>query len=329
MSAPPGGARGGPRPPLALSVAGHYWTIAPLAAHTLRPRPAPPSRSFWATVEDPKVGAVRLSGRLRDRPGDALVVLIHGLGGDVGSHYLLEAARAAEDAGLSSLRLNLRGADRTGEDFYHAALTADLHAAIASPELARYERLYLLGYSLGGHLALRCATEPLDPRVRAVAAICPPLDLAVGAHAIDEPRRAVYRRHVLTALQEIYAAVARRREVPLPVPLARRIRKLREWDQRVVAPRFGFDSVAHYYHEASVAPRLTHLTVPALVVEARHDPMVPEATVLPALERISPMLDARWIERGGHVGFPASATLGVPGPPGIEGQALAWLRQRH
>ena len=51
-------------------------------------------------------------------------------------------------------------ADGRGEDFYHAGLTVDLEAAIASPELARYQRILILGYSLGGHVVLRYAANP-------------------------------------------------------------------------------------------------------------------------------------------------------------------------
>ena len=93
------------------------------------------------------------------------------------SRYARVGAGEALAAGMSCLRLNLRGADLEGEDFYHAGLTADLHAALADPALERYERVHLLGYSLGGHVVLRWATESGDARVRSVAAICPPLDL--------------------------------------------------------------------------------------------------------------------------------------------------------
>ena len=64
------------------------------------------------------------------------LLIVHGLGGSAKSPYTAKAAHAAAAAGLSSLRLNLRGADLLGEDYYHAGMTADLAAAIASPELA-------------------------------------------------------------------------------------------------------------------------------------------------------------------------------------------------
>jgi pimeloyl-ACP methyl ester carboxylesterase len=69
----------------------------------------------------------------------------------------------------------------------------------------------VLGFSLGGHVTLCHALRPSDARLRAVASVCAPLDLAAGCSAIDHPRAAVYCGHVLAGLKEIYTAVARRR----------------------------------------------------------------------------------------------------------------------
>ena len=89
--------------------------------------------------------------------GEKFPLVVHGLGSEIDAPYVVAAAQAAEARGLSCLRLYLRGADRKGEDFYHAGLTADLHAALASPTLASYDRVFVLGYSLGGHVTLRYA----------------------------------------------------------------------------------------------------------------------------------------------------------------------------
>lgn len=308
---------------------GHWFTVAPVARHTLLRRDVPSSVPFRLTVPDARYGEVRLSGRLHHAPSDTLLVVVHGLGGDVGSHYVLDAARAAGAAGIASLRVNLRGSDRTGEDIYHAAISGDIHAILKSEALARYERILLVGYSLGGHIVLRAATEPaLDPRVRAASAVCPPLDLFRGARAIDEPSRIVYRRHVLAAIKEIYYEVARRRPVPVPIAEVRKIATIREWDERIVAPRFGFRDADHYYTEASVAPRLSKITIPALIVAARHDPMVPESTIAPALASAREPLEVRWVNRGGHVGFPGRVELGLMREGGLEEQVVDWLIEK-
>jgi hypothetical protein len=283
----------------------------------------------WA-VGDTRYGAVRLTGRFHPTPGatEALLV-VHGLGGHIDSHYMVAAARAAARVGMAALALNLRGAPRDGEDFYHAGLTADVETALASKELAGFERVHLLGYSLGGHIVLRWAARPTDPRVGAVAAVCPPIDLAAGAEAIDEPGRAFYRRYVLLNLLEMFQAFAARRpgETKLPVEEARRITSLVDWDDRVVAPHHGFENARHYYQQATVAPLLLdRLAVPALVVSSEADPMVAPRTTQELLAR-APDVDDRWTPHGGHVGFPHDLDLGEDGPAGLEHQIVAWLRR--
>ena len=97
-----------------------------------------------------------------------------------------------------------------------------------------------LGYSLGGHVSLRYALDVSDPRVRAVAAVCAPLDLDRSATHIDALRSFIYRRHVLDGLNEIYNAVAARSTVPTPPARVARARRMRDWDSLTVVPRFRF-----------------------------------------------------------------------------------------
>lgn len=303
-----------------MSLPGHFWTIAPRLRHSLRPRQVPAPRPWQTTLADPVAGEIPVTGLLREVPGsDELLVIVHGLGGSTESHYMLRAAVAAEAAGLSCLRINLRGCDRQSGDFYHAGLTADLHAALASEDLARYQKIYVLGYSLGGHVVLRLGTEEGDPRLAAVAAVCAPLDLALSQREIDAPAVWVYRRYLLASLNGIYAAVAARRPMPLPVEQALRIRTIREWDDRIVAPRHGFADAGDYYARASVAPRLPALRVPALLLNAEGDPMVPARAVRAALADRPSRLEVRWLARGGHVYFPGEL---------VDAQVIGWLREQ-
>jgi predicted alpha/beta-fold hydrolase len=310
---------------MALDLLPHLWTLRPRIVHAVRPQRAPESRPWETVVDDPQVGPVRLTGRLRERPGDELLVLVHGLGGCTDSHYMVRGAEAAEAAGLSCLRVNLRGADRRGEDYYHAGLTSDLHAVLAS--VAGSPRIYVLGYSLGGHLALSLATEPLDPRVAAVAAVCAPVDLGLAEAEIDAPNFGLYRWYLLRSLSDIYRAVAARRPVPYPVERLGEIRLIREWDDRIVAPRHGFRDAADYYARASVAPRLPDLRVPALLLNSECDPMVPARSVRPALDRPSPRLRVAWV-RAGHVAFPRGLDPGLADGIGMDAQVIGWLRSR-
>ena len=311
-----------------MSLAGHYWTVASPLTHALVRRAAHPSTRWQVHVEDPRAGRVRLGGLLRIVPGArGLVVIIHGLGGRPTSHYCARAAAMAEASGLSSLRFGMRGTDHLSEDFGHAGLVEDLDVALASAELQAHERLYVLGYSIGGHVALRFAASAHEPKLRAAAAICAPLDLMVSADAFDRRIAWPYRRHVLRGLKRIYRDIAARREVPTPPSVVDRVRTIRELDHLTVVPRHGFASVDDYYRRESVAPRLGDLRVPSLLVAAEGDPMVPAATLRHALNG-SAALRVVWTPRGGHVSFPGDLDLGLAGRAGLEAQVMGWLMEQ-
>src|SRR5687768_450621 len=108
-------------------LAGHFWTLAPFLRNLASPRAATPSIAWQCSVNDPLFGPLRLTGKLSTPEGATrLLLIVHGLGGHADSHYMAAATHAAQALGVASLRLNLRGADRLGEDYYHAALTSDL-----------------------------------------------------------------------------------------------------------------------------------------------------------------------------------------------------------
>ena len=309
-----------------MALRGHLWTLGPTLLHRVRPERAPEAEAWPTPVADPRVGGGTPRGLYRRVPGaQACVVVVHGLGGTTDTFYCIRAAQVAEELGLSCLRLALRGADRRGEDFYHAGLVEDLAAAVASEALAGYARIHVLGYSLGGHVSLRYALSPSDARVASVAAIGPPLDLERGAQAIDHARSLVYRRHVLAGLKEIYAAVAERREVPTPVERVEQAATIRAWDGLTVVPRYGFDDVAHYYAAMSAGPRLAEIGLPTLIVQSEHDPMVPPWTYRDHLARELPSVTAVHLPVGGHVSFPARVRFPDGAHTDVERYALSWL----
>ncbi|MFW2388497.1 MAG: YheT family hydrolase [Polyangiales bacterium] len=285
-----------------------------------------PDWQRWETsLRDGVVGTLDLSGRLsQGGAADTVLVIVHGLGGSATSYYAKRAAQAAARAGLDSLRLNLRGADRSGADYYHAGLTDDLEAAVESPALAGYENILILAYSLGGNMMLRYLADRPDARVRAAATVCSPIDLKPGARAIDRPRGIFYRRHILNGLKDIYRNVAARRDVPLSIAQADRIDTIEQWDERVIAPRHGFAGAEDYWAKTSACHVLDEVETPTLFIAAERDPMVPIDTVRPWLQNAA-RLRRIVTNQGGHVGFPQKMDLGLGIEGTVEDQIIQWM----
>ncbi|HEX5658410.1 MAG TPA: alpha/beta fold hydrolase [Polyangiales bacterium] len=305
---------------------GHAYTLGPrlLYGRNL----VPPEAELWRTrcVEGGR--ELEISGFLSEaRNADTLVIILHGCGGAPTSHYAVIAARYFAEHGVSALRLAWRGADFAGEDIYHAAQTADVHAAIADARFAGYKRIWLLGYSLGGHCCLHVAHETKDARVTAVATVCPVLHLVQTNLAIDHPSRAFYRRYVLGGLISNYEHVDKRGRAPTPHAQVRRATTFRAYDGLAVVPRYGFSSVDDYYTRACASQIVGKIERPTLVLVARHDPMLPSTIAESLRSSFSPAITLMLSERGGHAGFPLDLDLGERGALGLEAQVHAWLER--
>ena len=312
-----------------MSLSGHAWTLGAYLYRWLRPQAPPPSEAWSGIVEDSRRGSVRLTGRLnRVESAEGLVVLLHGLGGCADSSYLYPGVKACLASGLSCLRLNLRGADRQGEDVYHAGLTADLRAAVGSEVARSHRRVWVLGYSMGGHIGLRLAVEENEASVEAVAAVCPPIDLHATARLLDSPSRWPYRTYLLRQLSEIYSEVARRHPDGPRFEDVAAARSFVEFDSLVVAPRYGFRDAEDYYRQVSVGPVLTRLQVPSLIVAAAEDPMVPAQSLRDAVVGRPEKLTVVWGSPGGHLAFPQPPRILGEGAAGLESQIVGWLRQQ-
>ncbi len=250
----------------------------------------------------------RLLGSLRG-PVDAapLALLIHGLGGCEDSIYLRETARCCLAAGYAVLALNLRGAGPSRphcRSEYHAGRSADLHAVFTALQ-SHQQGILPIGYSLGANMLLKALGELGDEApalgIVAAAAVAAPIDLAQTAEAIARPRNRVYQHYILRFLKQLALTTP-----GLPAETARMVkalRRVRDFDDRFIAPRNGFDGVEDYYARSSSLAFLPRITVPSLLIHAWDDPWIPPAAYRDfnwgTATAITPLLSAA----GGHVGF--------------------------
>ena len=309
-----------------MSLSGHYFTLREHFSRLARPG-LPSNLTRWEVAGRDQHGLpLRLSGAIAHASERELLIVLHGLGGSIESRYMPSALHAALARGVSCLLLNVRGAGDSSASIAHAGLTEDLALVLAADSLRVYERVYLLGYSMGGHVALRYASHDPDPRVQSVVALCSPLDLAASMRAFDRPLFNPYRKYVLEGLAAQLERYRQSGRAPAGLERAPRIRRIFEWDRDVVAPAFGFESAWAYYERCSASNTLQSLAIPALYVGALKDPMVPYDTVRGALVRNGGKLSVVWAESAGHLAFPARFSLGLSAEPSLEAQCLSWLQ---
>ncbi len=253
---------------------------------------------------------VRLQGwhsHVQGREPIGMALLLHGWEGSAESSYMrMTAARMLEE-GFDVVRLNFRDHGNThhlNPGIFHSNRIDEVVQA-AGDIARRWPQLPLVaaGYSLGGNFVLRLALRAPSAGVplRRVASVCPVLDPAITMESIENGP-AMYDWY----FRRKWAGSLRRKRDLFP--------ELSDWDDQVlkldiraltawlVEHHTDFGSLQAYFDGYSIAgDRLADLTVPADILMAKDDPVIPFATFngwrLPAHAHLE---IAPW---GGHCGF--------------------------
>lgn len=292
-----------PRPPW---LTGRLQTLR--ALRWPLPAALTPGHRLWLPLADGDALAAMLHFPETPRPLP-LAVLVHGLTGSEGDPYLREAARALLRRGFRVLRLNLRGSvpsQPRSTSHYHTGRSEDVAEAISAlPAALTGDGVVVAGWSLGGALTLlllaRAAETPGLPRILAGAAICPPLQPEL-AHATIDANPILGRALLAMYRKEVLAVPAR----DLPPELrqaALEARSIQEFEARVTAPRFGYPSYAVFCEVNRPAAALPRIRVPALVMMAADDPLVPLSSMDGIDWSACPAVLPVPVSGGGHCGF--------------------------
>ena len=235
-----------------------------------------------------------------------VAILLHGWEGSATATYVLSLGSLLLAHGFDVVRLNLRDHGTThhlNRDIFHSCRLAEVVGAIRALALHFADaRLYLAGFSLGGNFMLRVAADALVPdAVAGAVAVSPVLDPEVTLTAL-ETGPALYRRSFLKRWSR---SLERKQRVWPGVhafDAMLRLKDLRAMTAGLVATCTDFPSLAAYLEGYAVTGgRLASLRVPAAVLLADDDPIVPAAD-LARLAR-SPRLTVVRSRYGGHCGF--------------------------
>ncbi|HTY49108.1 MAG TPA: alpha/beta fold hydrolase [Steroidobacteraceae bacterium] len=244
-------------------------------------------------------------------PADALprraALLLHGWEGDAGAGYMLLLAQQLFERGFEVLRLNLRdhgGTQALNRGLFHSCLLDEVVGAVRAVQaLLPGHTLSLAGYSLGGNFLLRAAARAPHEglRIARVVAVSPVLDPAATLEAI-ETGLPVYHRYFVRK----WSASLRAKQAAWPQDYdfteVRRLADLRGMTDALVRRCTHFGSLAEYLDGYAITgARLESLAVPATIITALDDPIVPAA----GLARLATSAALRVVltRRGGHCGF--------------------------
>lgn len=258
----------------------------------------------------------------QNRAAALTLIVVHGLEGSSDSQYMQGIARDGLVAGMNVVLMNQRncgGMDHFAPTLYNSSLSSDVaavaHHVIENDGISHFA---LAGFSMGGNLVLKLAGEwgsnpPLQ--FRAVAAVCPAMNLAASADALHEPRNRIYEYYFLMQLFRRMRLKARHFPDDFDPARLRGISSLRLFDDRITAYYCGFSGADDYYARASAANVVDRISVPTLIIHAANDPFI---RLLPETrQRILSNPNITYIETndGGHCAF-----IGQPDGNGYDGR---------
>jgi predicted alpha/beta-fold hydrolase len=316
-------------------------TLVPRRIGTQSWRSAAIPREFELADGDRLTAALHIHA---DDPGRTkpLVILLHGLEGDVDSHYVRGMSAKAHALGFHSLRLNYRGcggSDALSRKLYNGDLIGDIDTVVRTMAAEAAWPIVVVGVSLGANKILRLFADYGDnppPGLLGGVAISPPIDFLMTNVAFRQGFNWVYDKYFLrklkVKLQRRQALYGHDTGISQRVKNGLATNWLRDFDEAVTAPEGGFANAHEYYSRAGVGDGLVAIRIPTLIIHAKDDPLIPMEVFdsRAALIASNPALTTIFTDRGGHVGFLEHPSM-IPPEPWMdhywaENQAIAFTR---
>jgi predicted alpha/beta-fold hydrolase len=247
------------------------------------------------------------------RPPRGLVVLLHGWEGSAESGYVVNTAARLLAEGYEVFRLNFRDHGDTHAlhpGLFHSCRIDEVVGAVrAIAERFPARPLAVAGFSLGGNFALRVALRAPDAGIplHCALAVCPVVSPGAGLFALEDAPW-FYQRYFLHK----WRGSLRRKQALFPdtelFTPAELGGDLRALTRSLVLRHTDFGSLENYLDGYSIAgSRLASLRVPATILTASDDPVIPVADFraldLPACAELD------IATHGGHCGFLHDASL--------------------
>lgn len=212
--------------------------------------------------------------------------------------------------GWSTLAWNFRGCSEEINRqliFYHSGSTNDLQTIINHVRTScQFQKLFLLGFSLGGNLILKYLGEQgagLPGNIFKAVCFSVPLNLHQSCERISRGVNRIYSHRFLKKLKKKVLQKAKKYPDNFDLKSLGEVRRLIDFDDRFTAPIHGFENAIDYYQRCSSINYLEDITIPTLIVNARNDPFL-SGSCFP----VDKLANHDFVElltpsNGGHCGF--------------------------
>ena len=256
---------------------------------------------------------------------NSIIILSHGLEGDSSRQYITGMVRNFNAHGFDCIAWNFRscsGEMNQTKTFYHSGATDDLETVLKHSLSKGYNKIYLVGFSLGGNLTLKYLGEKgqnLYPEIQKAITFSVPLHLSSSSKKIGW----LYtKRFNKSLINKILEKSQRFPEFQIDTSNIAKIKTLKDFDDAYTSQLHGFIDAEDYYERNSSLYFLDKINIPTLIVNAQNDPFLSEECF--PFEKIKSMEKVYFQapKMGGHCGFYPADYQGVLWS---EKRALEWV----
>lgn len=258
----------------------------------------PPSEPYLFQMDDGDILWCEISTPPNWKEDQKTIVLLHGLGGNISSGYMIRLCRKFYQAGFRVLRVNMRGSGdgkKLVSKPYHGGLSSDIKTVLEKlKEKNPLSPIVLIGFSLSANMVLKLAGELGEEAknlLEKTIAICPPIDLKETSDILAHPLKALYNRYYLFHMDKQAKRWTNKRKFS----------HISEFDFFVTANQWGFKSADDYYQQCSSRYFISKIRHPCRIAVAWDDPFVNYSHLFDI--PLSSDVKVGLSKHGGHMGF--------------------------
>ena len=249
---------------------------------------------------------------------DKLLFCLHGLEGHARKHYMAAMMKffnaspkwTESTEKWDAVGMNLRGC--SGEDHrllrgYHSGYTNDLAYILDTLVTSKqYKQIVLVGFSIGGNIALKYAGEMganISSSISHIVALSVPCDLTACSLAFETPKNIIYLNQFLMTLKQKVRKKALKFPHEFDLQKVIKAKNFREFDNAYTAPVNGFNDCFDYWTQASCLPHLQNIVTPTLLVNTLDDTFLAPSCFPYQVAEEKPNFYLETPQKGGHLGY--------------------------
>ena len=240
-----------------------------------------------------------------------LVLILAGLEGKSTSLYSRAAIRYFNKQDWDAVCMNYRGCSGEPNRLlggYHMGATEDVKFTVDHiVKTNNYDEIVILGYSLGGNLALKYIGEEgerLPKQIKGSVSFSVPMDIKKSNYRLNKWYNWHYIKWFMLTLN--HKANQKKRQFPEALQNYKGFfmsGNFVYFDTHFTAPANGFKTVDDYWNLSSCKPHLLNIKVPSLVIASEDDTFISD-TCYPVKEATANAnLFLEITKQGGHCGF--------------------------